>query len=501
LPAIAEYEKAGIPTVLVDFEDQDHMVREEALIAGVPNVRFLHASRIIPGPQDVERLMEPILNELTRPLTDKEKEAGLYNPAQPRVLFEGTLEEAQEFYQQTRYISHPVNAPLCVYTDGFPIIVPTEERVAAMLKGTSRRPDEVLTLQADIDPDAALRSLGLSKQAMAHLMNPGGGLTEGEGRKKGDLIRFQPLRKTATVEKVAINAVMAGCRPEHLPVVLAIAQSGCPISTTNFPSQAVVVSGPIVKELQMNTGCGHLGPGSPANSPIGRAYQMMAINLGGAVPGVNRMGCHGSPMNNGGMCYAENAEGLPPGWKGLNEELGFNKEESVVMVQQFGGGIVGSQFSPGGYRAFQKSGHGGLARKFDVKGKPGPHNWLRYLVPSLWSTREGPVTIMMIPEMAQHLYEIGFKSKDEVYQWIWENSKEPVKDYRNRSWPDFLRNGWTGVEPTSGKAWKELPDDYMVPVAGDEPDGNCIIIAGGDEEAAMEVTGGRDTGYSIDVWR
>jgi hypothetical protein len=228
----------------------------------------------------------------------------------------------------------------------------------------------------------------------------------------------------------------------------------------------------------------------------------MAINLGGAVPGVNRMGCLGSPLNNGGTCYAENADGLPDGWKGLNEELGFNKEESVVMVQtNISGGVVGSQFSPGGYRAFQKSGHGGLARRFDVKGKPGPHNWLRYLVPSLWATREGPYTFIMVPEMARHLLDCGFKSKDEVCQWIWENSKEPLKDYRNRSWPDFFRNGWIGNEPLSGRPWKELPDDYMVPVAGDDPNGLCIIVAGGDEEASMQLTGGREAGYSIDAWR
>mgnify|MGYP001585611215 FL=1 len=66
---------------------------------------------------------------------------------------------------------------------------------------------------------------------------------------------------------------------------------------------------------------------------------MMAINLSGAVPGVNRMGCHGSPINNGGTCYGENAAGLPRGWSGMNEEAGFNKNESVVMVQQIGGGI------------------------------------------------------------------------------------------------------------------------------------------------------------------
>lgn len=476
MPYLAELEKAGIPTVVVDFIDQDNMVRQEALVNGVPEIRIIHASRTLSGPVDIENWIDAMLNALVSPLTDKEKETGLYSPPQQRVLFTGTLDEAETFYHQTKYIPHPVNAPLAVYTDGFPVRIPTEERVKEMLKGTSHRPEEVLTLLED------------SKTML------------GEQRYKGDLIRFQPMKKTATVEKIAIIAVMAGCKPEHMPVLLAIAQSGCPISTTNFPAYIACLSGPIVKQLQMNVGVGMLGPGSAVNGPIGRAYQLMTINLGGAIPGVNRMGCLGNPMNNGGTCYAENADGLPPGWKGLNEEFGFKKDESVVAIQLISG-VSGSQFSPGGYRAFQKSGHGGLARRFDVKGQPGPHNWLEYLVPDLWATREGGTTFIMVPEMARHLYDYGFKTKDEVYEWIWKTSFEPLKKYRGRSWPDFLRNGWMGIEPTSGKPWKELPDDYMVPVAGDKPSQNMIIVAGGDEEASVQFQGGRDCAYSIDVWR
>ena len=459
------------------------MVKQEALASGVPEIRYLHASRILPGPADVEALIAKLLDGLTRPLTDKEKARGQWRPSHPeRVLFEGTLDEAQAFYQQTRYIGPPVEAPICFYTDGFPIIVPTEERVREMLKGTSHQPDELVVHQAE------------------HV------LRWGVRMMPGDPVAFQQgvqsARRTATVEKVAINAVMAGCKPEHLPVVLAIAESGCGTGTTNFPSQAVCLSGPIVKELGVNTGCGHLGPGSPVNGPIGRAFQLMAINLAGAIPGVNRMGCHGSPLNNGGMCFAENADGLPPDWLGLNEESGFGKDESVVMVMlNIGGGIVGSQFSPGGYRAFQKSGHGGMARRFDVKGKPGPHNWLEYITPGLWGAREGGFTFVMVPEMARHLYDCGFKSKDAVYIWLYKQSFISIKEYRKRSWPDYQgTNGWTGIEKTSGKPWKELPDDYMIPLV-EEPFENCIIVAGGHEEASVQIGGGHGPVYSIDVWR
>src|SRR4030067_166750 len=102
-----------------------------------------------------------------------------------------------------------------------------------------------------------------------------------------------------------------------MPVLLAIAQSGCPISTTNFPSQAVCLSGPIVKELQMNVGVGVLGPGSPANGPIGRAFQLMAINLGGAIPRRHLRRSRGCP-----------AEGL----ERLKERVGLREGRSLGHV-------------------------------------------------------------------------------------------------------------------------------------------------------------------------
>jgi hypothetical protein len=247
-----------------------------------------------------------------------------------------------------------------------------------------------------------------------------------------------------------------------------------------------------------------LDPGNPANTTIGRTYQLMARNLGGAVTGVNRMTSIGSPINTGGTCFAENADGLPPGWKGLNQESGFKKKESVVMTLNSGGSIMGAQHTPAGYRQLQKAGKGGMARKLGLEGKPGPHNWLEYYLPSLMAYHNGGYTFIMIPEMARHLYEIGFKSKDEVYEWLWNKSFEPLKEYKKRQPLDLALNGWVGIEPRSGKYWSELPDDYMVPVLGNDPSDNCIIIGGGQEEVCEQLRG-RTTGsssvYSIDAWR
>jgi len=475
LPYIADLEKAGIPTISIDFEDQANMMDETALAQGVPGIRYIHASRTVPGPADVDIWVEKLLDGLTRPLTAKEKAAGEWRPNANRIIFEGTMDEAEEFFNQTEWVPHPVNAPIAKFTDGLPITIPTEERVARMLKGTSHKPDEVLSFQAD------------------------------KGRRKaGDSVLFMPRNWTATVEKVATCAVMAGCKPEYLPAVLAIAESGCQIGSTHTFGHWLCVSGPFAKEVGMSSGCGMLGPGNHANCTIGRSYEIIARNLGGAIPGVNRMTSIGSPFE-GSRCCAENAEGLPPGWKGMNEEHGFRKDESVMLVaSHVNDGIRGVQFSPGGYRALQKSGHGGMARRLGVKGKPGPHNWLEYVLPEFWACREGAKTIVMVPEMARHLYEYGFKSKEAVYEWLFKKSFMTVKEYRNLSWVDLSTNGWMAKEMTSGKPWKELPEDYMVPAGGFAPDNFCIIVGGGDEEVSHQLSSPRffvDPYFSIDKWR
>ncbi|MEK7354296.1 MAG: hypothetical protein AABZ77_07315, partial [Chloroflexota bacterium] len=91
MPYIAKLEKAGIPSVLIDLEDQRHMVKEWALSQGVPNIRALHASRTLPGPEDVDAFFQPMMEALTKPLTATEKESGRWVPPnQQRILFEGT---------------------------------------------------------------------------------------------------------------------------------------------------------------------------------------------------------------------------------------------------------------------------------------------------------------------------------------------------------------------------------------------------------------------------
>ena len=507
MPYITKLEKAGIPTVIVDLEDQHQMVKQTALRYGVPEVRYIAASRTLRGEADCDQFIEPMLEMLTKPLTEKEKTSDMWVPTRlDRIIFEGTMDEAEEFFHQTEYVPHPVNAPIAKFTDGLPVRIPTEERVADMLKGTSHKPDELIVHQQDPMRGARRNPFQFQREERRppRSTSPEAAAMAGMRRKQGAPVEFQPMGWTATVEKVAACAVMAGCKSEYLPAVLAIAESGTFIGSTHTFGHWLCVSGPFAKEVGMSSGCGMLGPGNVANSTIGRAYEIMARNLGGAIPGINRMTSIGSPFE-GSRCCAENADGLPPGWEGINEEYGFAKNESVVMViPHVNDGIRGVQFSPGGYRAFQKSGHGGIARKLGVKGKPGPHNWLEYLVDEFWAGREGAKTIIMVPEMAKHLYEYGFKTKDDVYEWLYKKSFVPLGRYRHFSWPDLGTNGWLGIEPISGKPWKELPDDYMVPAA-ESPYAFCIVVGGGDEELSHQLSSphhlGIDPIYSIDAWR
>ena len=182
------------------------------------------------------------------------------------------------------------------WSDGLPVVPPTEERVLRMLAGTSRRPDEIV---ATVPPD----------------------LVE------------------CTVEKVAINAVMAGCLPEYLPVVLAAVAGACTssfnahglLATTYFSGPVLVVNGPIATAVGMNSGVNVFGQGNRANATIGRALQLVIRNVGGGLPnGVDRA-TFGNPGKLG-FCFAETESA---GWGSLAADRGA--EPGVSSVTLFAG--------------------------------------------------------------------------------------------------------------------------------------------------------------------
>ncbi|HEX9257983.1 MAG TPA: thioredoxin [Acidimicrobiales bacterium] len=179
-------------------------------------------------------------------------------------------------------------------TDGLPVVPPTEERVLAMLDGTTRSPDDVVAVAPP------------------------------------DLVEL-------TVEKVAVNAVMAGCKPEYLPVVLTALEAVCTdefnmhgvLATTMPVGPVIVVNGPITRAIGMNSGGNVLGQGNRANLTIGRAVQLTIRNVGGGRPGGVDRAAHGNPGKLS-FCFAEDEAGSP--FTPLHVSRGFGPDQSTVTV-------------------------------------------------------------------------------------------------------------------------------------------------------------------------
>jgi len=180
------------------------------------------------------------------------------------------------------------------WSDGLPVVPPTEGRVLAMLAGTKRAPDEIVAV---VPPDLV----------------------------------------PCSVEKVAINAVMAGCKPEYLPIVLTAVEMACTpqfnihgvLATTMSVGPVLIVNGPIRRAIGMNSGINALGQGNRANGTIGRALQLVIRNVGGGRPGEVDRATLGNPGKLG-FCFAEDEEGSP--WTPLSTDFGFEAGRNVVTI-------------------------------------------------------------------------------------------------------------------------------------------------------------------------
>lgn len=185
-------------------------------------------------------------------------------------------------------------------TDGLPVVLPTPERVLRMLGGTWRDAAEVVGV-------------------------------------------IPPHMGPATVEKIAINAVMAGCRPEYLPVVIAAVEAACMpdfnahgvMATTMGAAPVLIVNGPIRQRIGLNGGMNALGQGNRANATIARALRLVLRNVGGARPGQTECTTLGTPMKYT-LGFAEREERSP--WEPLHVERGFRPEDSVVTLIALTGG-------------------------------------------------------------------------------------------------------------------------------------------------------------------
>jgi hypothetical protein len=295
-------EKLKVPTVYLttsQFNANAHLSAEDN---GVPNMRIvaLPADKFYSERLTKERAkpvavaaFDEMIQKLTSPITAEESKPKPKTNANPNIKIQADSPEAAlEQFNDTFFENH--------WSDGLPLIPPTPERVKRMLSGTSRSPKEVIGAVA-------------------------------------------PRNGTATVENVAINAVMAGARPEHLPVILAAMDALVDeqfddlhfLTSTGSFNLVVMVSGPIAKEIDMNSGLGMLSFGSRSNSSIGRALRLCAINLGHLWPGENDMALVGRPAAHTFIVFAENQEQSP--WEPYHVGQGFKAEDSCVTIAVVGG--------------------------------------------------------------------------------------------------------------------------------------------------------------------
>lgn len=411
----AEAEKVlGIPSAIVTLPGFNLVGQLAAKAAGVPDVPLVE----YPGAVGVDHaeirdkiknvLFDRIVNALTKPV--KSAAVGKANVWNSKaIVFTGAFEEINDHFHQQEW------------SDGLPIVPPTLERVEQFLRYTDRSPDEVIAVL----PQANLR---------------------------------------ATVWNIAANGVMAGCKPQTMPLLVAIAEALQEdqfnldnIGTTWGIMPYVFVNGPIAKQLGFNSGAGLISHG--ANPALGRALGLIIRNIGGFRPARNQMGTFGYPIS---FAFAENEELNP--WEPLHVERGFDRNTSTVSVST----TMNWGFQPSPYTRDDKSGAECALQQLcrDAVRKPalalfaerGPTGFVNDMV------------FLLAPPVARVLADAGY-SKDDIRQYVCENTKVP------RSYMDFeLKYTMAEVHTieekirlgTFPKSYDVGPDDLIQVMPGPE---------------------------------
>lgn len=402
-----------------------------------PSEIFLPGSNLTP----IEENIDKIVDGLTK-WQPKIRNRGVVKP--PKITVEG-----KDYEEVVANMNHLFLRNL--WSDGLPMMPPTEKRVNWLLTGT------------DLSPDTLV---GAGK------ILPRGGI--------------------ATVEMLAVCLAMAGGRPEYLPVLIAAVEAITdPLvehqawsSTTGACNPVVIVNGPVAKEIRLNSGYGCLGPSSefPAGASIGRAIRLLLMNLGGAIPGKGTMSLYGGPARYNGLVFAEDEDGLPPDWEPLNVEQGFSRGTNSVYVhaadltgQIWEGKAITEE---GALRTLK-----GCARV--MVGTAHPPYWIQFR-----HFAGAPGYLLIGSSIAQALSKLGW-SKKKVKAFLWENTRIPETEqislFESPKIPESkpLRELVEWMIKFEGAAreyvqWPlpiaRTPDNIKIVVAGGQQGGHCYWI-------------------------
>lgn len=307
------------------------------------------------------------------------------------------------------------------WTDGLPIVPPTPEAVSLMLQGMNRKPDEVIGL-------------------------------------------IPPRRGEATVEKLAVNAVMAGCLPEHMPIIVTAMEAMLDerfnlygVQATTHPcGPLLIINGPVRHTLGINCGNNVFGPGNLANAAIGRAVRLILLNVGGGIPGKTDKSTQGNPGKYT-FCMGENEEQNP--WEPLHVEKGFAPTESTVTV-------VAAE-SPHNINDHSSTGAKSLLKTVGGTMRTQGNNNVIYQV--------GEVLVVFGPEHAATIARDGMSKKD-VKSFLWEKARIPCEEFSREHRAQRFR-GFAKEDqvPVAQKA-----EDIMIVVAGGPGKHSAFIPTFGD---------------------
>jgi hypothetical protein len=318
-----------------------------------------------------------------------------------KVKIEDSLEEVNKLFYEHGW------------TDGLPIVPPTEARVHLMLTGY-------------------------------------------ESIAQKEIAVLPPKMGSATLEKVAINAVMAGCLPEYMPIIITAVEAAADerfrllgVQATTHPCGVlIVVNGPIVEKLHLNSGGNAFGPGNQANATIGRAMSLVLLNIGGGVPGQIDKSTQGSPCKYT-YCVAENEAANP--WQPFHVEKGFRPEDSTVTVFAAEGPHNINDHDSTSGRDILKT----IASTMTTAG----NNNLIF--------HSGEPLLVLGPEHAASIAQEGF-SKEQVKDYIYENARLPIKN---------ISEGHIQYRAKQPERYGEFINSDMIPLAKRED--IVVMVVGG----------------------
>ena len=314
-------EDLGTPVVLLANKGFVNDAHSAASSRGVPGIRVVGTTVECEIPSDanietgITAAMDDIVAALTSPLTQAESSPEPNYKPEPRIAFKGNIQDVNNFFYRKGW------------TDGLAILPPTEAAVAEMLMGTDLPADHVVA-------------------------------------------KLIPRLGKATVEKIAVNAVMAGALPVHMPVIIAAVEALSETKTNRFDIFEVstgswapffLINGPVRNDIHINTGQGMMSPGNIANAAIGRAVGLIVKNVGGARKGLEDMGTLGNPAK-WSLVVGENEEESP--WEPYHVSAGYQKEDSVLTVffpNQYTLGIPGVATAEGIASSLARMNPGGLS--------------------------------------------------------------------------------------------------------------------------------------------